>query len=1514
MEITLTVHLPRRRPQPVDVVVEWAGRSTAAELCAALSTHLGEPVPGLTSRGRAVADDSLVGMPPLLHGASVAVTSAAAHADGGPAPATVGPAGLLDLVVVGGPDAGRSHPLVPPGLHLGRAVDDGLVVADESLSRCHLFVGVGPGGVSVEDCGSTNGVAVDGARVQGVATVDASSTVVAGATTLRVRRTGGPGPPVTLPGDGTVRITPGAGPPESTDDIEVHGPAAPAERHRARIPWLAALVPVPVAVALAFLLGPQLLLFAVLGPLTLLGGAVSDRWGSGRARRRDRVRHAAAVARARSRCAEALTSERERLDRSHPDPATVLATAEQHRAGLWRGGGAALVRLGLGDVPTRVVWVDGSSRARPTAAHSPFVVDLRAMPCVGVVGPPSGTDGVLANLVGQLCTTMSPHELTVSVVSSAPGWAWARRLPHAAEPPWVASPHSVPTGPSGVLGVVVIPEPGPDSATLARRAREAGALVLTAAPSRDGLVSGCDAVIVEHEGAHLFQGTTATQRFVLDRVGPWWSDRLSRALAPLRCSERVAGARLPSRLPLADALGGVEVTSARVAERWRAGRAAAGTGGGPDPTPRAVVGGTPEGPFVIDLVRDGPHVLVGGTTGSGKSEFLRTLVTSLALSSPPDEVAFVLVDFKGGAAFGPCTALPHVVGLVTDLDDHLVARALASLRAELRRRERLFAEVGAGDLEAYQRRRGLESEPVPRLVVVVDELRALVEELPDFVSGLVRLAALGRSLGVHLVLATQRPSGAVSAEIQANVSLRIAFRMRDRSDSLDVLDDDAAAGISPGTPGRGLARGGDGVLVSFQAATTSAPPAGGPTAIRVRRAPSGDVVADPGPVGEEETVRLVEAARGAHRLTGGPRPAAPWLAPLPDLVQLDRKGAGSRGAQGAPVAGLVDEPHLQRVSPLTWRAADGSWLLCGPSGSGRTTAARAVVLAAVGALEPTALHVHVVDARGGLADLGDLPHVGTRARPDDPRACAALVRHLRAEVDRRLDAAAPEAPTGPGPASTSQGLPSGAALTLVVVDGWDHLVEAQPAHAPDELPGELLRVLRDGRAVGVVGVVSGGRSLLHPRWGAIAARTFLLGPVEPLDAALAGLRATDLPRDPPPGRAVRVHDRREVQFAAAGPADTALLATTSRPRPAVGGAWRLLPLPTVIRRHDVVHPLAQCIDVDPGDVSLPGAVLVGLGGPTGAPWHWRPADDGRRLLVAGPPGSGRTNVLRVLAESLCAAGRFVAVVQPGSPTGSAQPWPDGVVVTDADLPDPLIRVRREHPDLVLLVDDADRLGDAPAVAVLREIVGLVDRDGGLVVAATSSTDLVTRFRGLDVELARHRTGLLLSPVAGDRDVLGAAVPDGIPRLPGRGLFVSRGVTTEVQVLLAEGSAGPVAPGQHLGVGLLGREGREAGEQGHPDDDPADQHPVALDQPEADRQEQHVPDDGGGARPRSRPEPAAGQGAQTGRPEQDQQGRHQHSGGVAPLAQHELDDVVHGEPGQGQRLQSGEQGGETAGAA
>ena len=1448
--MTLTVHVPRRRPHPVDVVVEWSGRSTADDLCAALADHLREPVPGLSSRGQVVPPGTAVGMPPLLHGASLAVVSSAVRAGTTTASRSAGPGGVLDLVVVGGPDAGRRHPLFPPGVAVGRAPVAGLVVDDESLSRSHLYVSVGSGGVTVEDRGSTNGVTVDGLPIDTATAVDAASTVVIGATTLRLRRAGGPGPPARHPGDGTVHVTPAPGATSGTGEVQVHAPTPPQERQRARVPWLAAVAPVPVAVALAFFLGPQLLLFAALGPVSLLAGALGDRWGSGRARRRELAAHAIELERARARLADALRSERDRLDRAHPDPAAVLATAERRLAGIWSGGGSARVRLGLGEVPTRVVWVDGTTQTRPAVPHAPLVVDLAELSCFGVVGSSAFTDGHLANLVGQLCAANAPHELSVSVASSDPQWSWVARLPHFTG----SVPHASHVcsragerghqGHSDRLRVLVVPRAGPPSAGLVKAALADGAVVLVAAPTRTELVGGCRAVVHRVEAGHLLDGPDGTVPFVPDLVASWWTDRLSRAMAPLRCPDPGATAGMPSRLTLAEALGG-EVTGSGVAARWRAQEVAAHRSPPTTPSLAAVVGSTPEGPFVLDLCRDGPHVLVGGTTGSGKSEFLRTLVTSLAVSAPPEELTFVLVDFKGGAAFGPCAGLPHVVGVVTDLDDHLVSRALASLRAELRRRERVLATVGASDLDSYQRMRAAGSEPVPRLVLVVDELRALVEELPEFVTGLVRLAALGRSLGVHLVLATQRPSGALSAEVQANVSLRIAFRMRDRADSVDVLDDSAAAGIAPSTPGRALARGADGSLVTFQAATVAAPQTrlgGGLTVRSTVDAEGTDPAAasadgaDPG-VGAPSA--LVAAVRDAHLLRGGSRPRSPWMPPLPDAVP------GSDGAatgERSRVVGLVDEPDLQQVTPLQWDATDGSWLLAGGAGSGRTTALRALALATARRAGPDSLHLHVIDGHGSLADLGALPHLGTSARVDDVRACASLVQHLRAEVDRRLAAAGAERPDAPAGGAAA---PAAAATTtiLLLVDGWEQLVEAHPALGSDHLTSTLLRVLRDGRSVGVVGAVTGGRSLLHPRWSEVAGRTFLMGRIDPLDAALAGLRATDAPRDPPPGRAVRVHDKREVQFARVPSSETATVAQAAAPRPAHGAAWRWVSLPRVVRRGDV--PATPRAPAGSDAHALPG-LLLGVGGEHANALSWRPETDGRRFLVVGPPRSGRTNALRVIAQSLCAAGRLVAVVT--SADVSRMPWPTRSVVLGPSDTDTLVRLRHANPHLALCVDDADRLRDSDALPVLHEIAGLVDRDDGLVVVATSTVALATRFTGLDVEVARDGCGLVLNPGSADRSMLSATMPEGIPRLPGRGVFVAHGEAGEVQVLLAEASVGQVAPGEHLGLGVPGHPRRADGHQGHHEHDPADGHQGALHEADAHRQQDHVPDDRRGARP------------------------------------------------------------------
>ena len=210
------------------------------------------------------------------------------------------------------------------------------------------------------------------------------------------------------------------------------------------------------------------------------------------------------------------------------------------------------------------------------------------------------------------------------------------------------------------------------------------------------------------------------------------------------------------------------------------------------------------GPLVLDLVADGPHLLVGGTTGSGKSELLRSMVAGLALSADPAHLAFVLIDYKGGAAFDRCAEMPHVAGMVTDLDDRLAERALVCLEAELRHREERLRAAGAEDLAAFRARTGhAGGDPLPRLVVVVDEFATLAAELPEFLRSLVGIAQRGRSLGVHMVLATQRPAGVVTDDIRANTTCRIALRVTDRHDSNDVIDSpDAAASHANGPAGR----------------------------------------------------------------------------------------------------------------------------------------------------------------------------------------------------------------------------------------------------------------------------------------------------------------------------------------------------------------------------------------------------------------------------------------------------------------------------------------------------------------------------------------------------------------------------------------------------------------------------------------------------------------------------------------------------------------------------------------
>ncbi len=441
----------------------------------------------------------------------------------------------------------------------------------------------------------------------------------------------------------------------------------------------------------------------------------------------------------------------------------------------------------------------------------PIIADLRECGSLGVCGPRGLVDGVARGLMMQLIGLHSPAELVIAAFSSPQSrasWEWLEWLPHAGS---VHSPlagthltasrnggvallsrledlvkrrdalltnttgqgfGALPDEPAGgrndthaaVLPavVVLVENTAPiDRARLTRLAESGGRVgvhVLWVATEVSALPAACRTfVLVDNASGGSTVGEIRRGRHTFPVACESIDVAAAKQIAMLLAPVVDVGAAVEDETDLPQtvsylSIAGAELATdpAAVSRAWMANNSVAArrTAQASDRpnTLRALVGSTGSDDFYLDLREQGPHALVGGTTGSGKSEFLQSWVLGMATAHSPDRVTFLLVDYKGGAAFADCVALPHTVGLVTDLSPHLVRRALTSLRAELRRREMLLNIKHAKDLASLEQ--SGDPETPPSLVIVVDEFAALAAEVPEFVDGVIDVAARGRSLGL----------------------------------------------------------------------------------------------------------------------------------------------------------------------------------------------------------------------------------------------------------------------------------------------------------------------------------------------------------------------------------------------------------------------------------------------------------------------------------------------------------------------------------------------------------------------------------------------------------------------------------------------------------------------------------------------------------------------------------------------------------------------------------------------
>lgn len=1290
-----------------------------------------------------------------------------------------------------------SRPLV-----IGRSSQADFHVDSASLSWTHATVQREDDGVRVKDAGSTNGTYLDGAKVDEEGTlVTDECVVVAGGTVFTLRPDSNeslapaPGSLHNVTPSGTAPFNrpprPGRpGKPRAIDPPVRKDPAPPSRFSIATI-----VAPLALAGVMVVMSGPQYALIALMSPVLAIGT-----WWEGKRKGKadteeERKRFTKAMATFEEDIAEAAVEARARRRADVPDPATTTRRAALPSTRLWqrRAGSEDFLTLhvGIGDVPW-VPPVDLQRAGRPDETvtkavddarmvAAPVIADLTDAGVVGIVGPREGALAVARSMIAQAAVHCGPADLTVGVFCD-PGrdeaWSWTVWLPHVRRlgdgsgGQWVSSDRSrseamlrqlrdnIDAHPTPAVLLVldsdVLTEgrDAPARSLLGRNRSMSGTydaqrqqtkvsgIVLAA--TEEQLPASCTVVLHVRDDAE----GTATQPGDLTSVddvvlaGLDLSTARACALDLARFEDPelvVPGAALPALVRLPPLLGIHEMSAAEISRSWSEATRIT--------TP---IGVGEEGAFSLDLVRDGPHGLVGGTTGSGKSEFLRSLVAGLAARNDPTRLTFILIDFKGGAAFASCERLPHTIGTVSNLDEQLADRALRALEAEMEYRMRAFAEAGEGidNLDAYLATNP--AVPMPRLLLVVDEFAMLAKEYPDVLSSLVSVGAVGRTLGVHMILATQRPAGVVNDDILANTNLRVALRVQSRDDSSNVIGVPIASAIGRTQMGRAYVKLGQDDITPVQTALVTG-----------RSAQQASTLVDVAPVvfGHEQkqttaTVDkdaptdldlLIDAIVAANDEAGYARPRPVWPEPLGERVELAATSSlpsAVGGIVGHTVEiALADDPDRQRQIPAGWDMDRGNLLLLGIPGSGTSTSLASVALTLASAYPPEELDLIILDLGSrDLAPLADLPHTtayvgsGAGAREQQVR----LLKFLRAELDRR------------------RARPGGHRRTVLLLDGLAALKEEYDDFEGLQYLEGLYRAYADGPSVGMWCAASTTRAKAVPSAiDEVTTQKWLFRLADVYDYSTAGVPAKLAP-PPVAGRCVVAETKLHAHVATP---DMPLIEAVAH----VAKKWG-----SSSQKATVVGQLPDFITIPDLGVTArladePWRVPVGIR-ESDLETAFLEAYEGEHILVAGPARSGKSTFLLALREALLAGAE-----SDGEPLtiwglcGRRSPLNTAGLdrcANEDEMAAMLASARVHSGRLVLMIDDAETFADSD-----QSLTGLLSAKlpNLHVVASGRSDDLRTLYGHWTNLVRKSRCGVLLQPnVDYDGDLTGAPLPRKAP--------------------------------------------------------------------------------------------------------------------------------------------------------